>query len=399
MKGMLLTWSRPVRVGGWLLACGLGVLLAQASLKRNTEMACDLGQWPRLTSCPRPDEDVKAQVARLRERAGHNPGDASNVLALALLTRRDGGVAPLESQAVLQQAQRLAGPSPLLQQVLVAQALDARDWPVVVARLVRLAQSNRDAAAMRTLASLLGVPAAAPHVVAALRADSTWLDGVLQALGPEKVRAREAMPLLIKALSLKLLSPDAGLKFVSQLKADGDWLDAQALWLRLLGQPIGLIYNGDFERGFLRGGFDWELPNAPASRAGVEILQPQLGHDRGRVLELDFNARPLLQPLVAQTLVLFPGSYRFEARAMTLKLRAGDGLTWVFVCMANGAPIAQTEALLDTGGQWRTLEATVPVPAGCPAVQLQLRTQKASDAAAGLRGTAHFDDLRLSAIP
>jgi len=202
--------------------------------------------------------------------------------------------------------------------------------------------------------------------------------------------------LLEPAIALKLVTPELGLAMVSQLKASGYWLDAQALWLRLLGQPAPMIYNGGFEQGFIRGGFDWELPEAAPAHTGVQVAQQPVAGAQGRALELAFNGRPLALPVIGQVVVLLPGSYAFTGRFMARRLRAGTGLTWVFSCAAGGTELARTPALTDSQGKWQDLSLPLLVPAGCGAVLMQLRTQVGSDALAGLRGEAYFDDFLLS---
>ncbi len=389
---MSLLW----RTGVMLLACGGAVLLGWTGFERHIDMACETDEWPHLSACPDRDVATSEQVERLRTLIGRNPGDTANYVALALLAAGEGGVAPLDDQAVLDAARTLAPPNPLLQRALAARAVDREQWDEGVQALVRLVQTRRDAKAARDLAALLAGPDSREAVVAAVREDSRWVEPVLRALPAARVSTGDATPLLIAALSKQLLTPETTLAFINQLKGEKNWLDAQALWLRLLGRPTGMIYNGGFETGFLRGGFDWELPNGPPNRTGAEVQQPVVGGAQGRALELVFNGRPLALPAISQTLVLFPGTYAFSGRFMTRGLNAGAGLVWTFHCLNGGAELARTSPLRDTSGQWQELNARVDVPDGCGAVRLQLRTQLASDAYSGLRGDAYFDNLRLA---
>mgnify|MGYP006174302781 CR=1 FL=1 len=55
------------------------------------------------------------------------------------------------------------------------------------------------------------------------------------------------------------LSAPLGLYVIRQLKTEGLWLEAHAIWLRLWKRPLGYLFNGDFEQNFVAGGFDWEV--------------------------------------------------------------------------------------------------------------------------------------------
>ena len=383
----------------WLVAAlcaALALALAALSLQRNLRRACDLREWPEFSFCPQPDAEVSAQVRDLRERIAANPGDTAPWLALALLTRQPGGVAPLNEEAVLAMAGRMAPQDALLLRVQAARALEQEQWPQAVAALVRLVQEQGDVEAARTLAALVPHPPAQTALKAALKPGATWLEPVLGQLGAAKVPVVLAMPLVAQALPLNLVSPQTGQALMRGLKANGQWLEAQALWVYLVGGAAPMLFNGGFETGFIADGFDWELRDEGPSKAGVLIEQPTMG-ERGRVLQLEFTGRPLAQPLVRQMLVLPPGSYALTGDYMARQMRTEQGLAWTFNCAAGGRELARTPPLLDTLGQWRKMAMSVAVPADCPAVMLQLQTQLGSEALSGLRGQMSFDAFRLSA--
>jgi hypothetical protein len=377
-----------------LLALGAAAL-AWFAAQRNLDRACELNEWPYFSSCPKVDASPSAQVQSLRQRAARNPGDATTFLALALLTTQPGGIAPLDEEAVFAVARQLAGQDPTLRRVLASRAIQRGQWEQAVSLLAGLVEDHRDAEAAKQLALLFAVPEARDAMMAALQPGIHWLEPVLRAMPAVNVSVQQAMPLLAQALSMKLLSADMGLSLVSYLRAKGAWLDAQAMWLRLLGRPATLIFNGGFEEGFIRGGFDWEIPDLTAQQAGVQLQQPTVPGANGRALELFFNGRPLKVPVLSQYLVLQPGHFEFSGRFMGKGLRAGDGLIWTFSCTSSTTELARTAGLTNTDGRWKALALTLDVPSGCGAVWMQLRTQLASDALKGLRGEAYFDDLRL----
>ena len=379
-----------------VLAATVGSMaLAWFALPRNIDRACEAAEWPNLSSCPVPPQDKAQQVQSLRERASRNPGDSTSYLALAVLATQPPGIQPLNEEAVFATAEQLAPHDPMLRRVLATNALAQEQWAPAVKWLVQLVEKDRDGVAAIRLAGLLTRAQSREIVLAEMKPGSQWVAPVLAAMPAATVPLQEALPFISAALTNGLISSDQGLALVSQLKAGRRWLEAQALWLRLLGQPTALVYNGDFEQGFLKGGFDWEPAGAPAWRSGVVLSQPAMEGAKGRVLALSFNHRPLMVPVIAQTLVLFPGPYRFSGRYMSRRLRAGAGLVWTAACTEGGVELARTPALLDTGGAWQELAMTLDVPEACGAVQLQLRTQVASDALAGLHGDAYFDEFRL----
>ena len=392
--------SRPLALAVRFLAIGLFVAgavgLGWFGWHLNLDRACEANEWPYFSSCPKADTSRVAQVEALRVRAARNPGDSTTFLALALLTTQPGGIAPLGADQVLDVAKQLAGQDPMLRRVLASQAIQRANWTQAVSLLTGLVQDHRDAGAAQQLAALIALPAARDAMIAALQPGALWLEPVLRAMPAAKVPVQQAMPLLARGLGLKLLSADIGLAVVGYLRAQGAWVDAQAMWLHLLGRPTALLFNGGFDDGFIRGGFDWELPDMSAYQAGVQVQQPVLAGGDGRALELSFNGRPLKLPVIGQYLVLPPGPYVFSGRFMARELRAGEGLTWVFTCANSDAELARTTSLTDTGGKWQGLELALDVPARCAAVLMQLRTQLASDALSGLRGSAFFDDFRLS---
>lgn len=378
-----------------MLACG-AVALGWISLQRNVERACLLDEWPNLSFCPAPETDVTVQVRDLRQRAAQNPGDASNYLALATLANQEDAAALMDQASVLRAASLVAPNNPDLLRAQVTRQLAREDYEAVVPPLIRLAQEHRDGQAARTLAGLLELAPARDRMLSLLEPGSRWLVPVLRAVPPAKVEL--ALPLLAPALEKNLLSTEAALDFVRQLRNRGLWLEAQGLWLRVLGQSAPMLFNGGFEQGFLNGTFDWDVPNAPPARTGVQMAQPVVSGAQNRALELSFNGRPLALPVISQYLVLPPGRYVFNARYMTRNLQAGAGLMWAWKCISTGEELAHTEPLLDTRNLWLPFSQTLDVPPACVAVLMYLGTQRRSDGLGGVRGQAYFDDLRLSPV-
>jgi hypothetical protein len=386
----------------WLpwLALGLAVvvasMLALTSVRRNFVAACDQQEWPHFSSCPNLDEAVPLQVDRLRARIATNPGDSAAWLALALLTTQPGGVVPLNDEAVLATAIRLAGGTQLLQRVLASRALERRQWPEAVDWLVKMVQDHGDAEAARVLAAMVPLSEAQGPLRAALKPGTTWLEPVLGQLGAAKVPVVLAMPLVAQALPLKLLSPQGGQALMRSLKASGQWLEAHALWTWLVGGTVPLLYNGEFEQDFISDGFDWEPRATQPSTAGALVDQPRHGA-MGRVLQVEFTGRPVALPVLRQQLALLDGAYLLNGQYMAQRMRTEQGLVWTFTCARDGRELARTPPLMDTRGQWLPFSVAVSVPPDCSgAVALQLQTQVGFEALAGLRGQMSFDAFRLT---
>ena len=389
---------KAVRVGVLIALMIIGVALAHTAIWRNVDAACERNEWPYLSTCPSMQKSVASQVNDLRHRADRNPGDASSYLALVLLAQQHRDIAPINEEDILSITKVLAGNNPLYLRIRANRAVANKEWPEAVGVLGRLATQYRDDVALKTMASLVSVPEARAALVDGLQGDSLWLPPLLRVLPEAKVPAVQAVPLVEAGLSKGLLKPDAILDMVGQLKGAGNWLEAQALWLRLLGRPVPMLFNGEFETSFVSGGFDWEVQSGSPNRTGVRIAQPTMADAQGRVLELAFNGRPLAVPVISQVLVLPPGTYAFSGKFMTRRLRAGAGLTWTFTCIGGNNELGRAGPVKDTKGRWQDMTLQLVVPSTCGAVAMQLQTELKSDALSGLQGDAHFDGFKLVAI-
>jgi hypothetical protein len=388
---------KAVRIGLLICLVVVGIALARTAIRRNVDAACERNEWPHLSACPSTPKSAASQVNELRHRADRNPGDASSYLALVLLAQQRADIAPINEEDILAMAKVMAGNNPLYLRIQASRAVASKNWQEAVRVLGRLAIQYRDDVALKTMASLVALPEARDALIDGLQSGGSWLPNLLRVLPEAKVPAVQAMPLVEAGLSQGLLKPDAVLDVVGQLKGAGNWLEAQALWLRLLGRPVPMLFNGGFETSFVPGGFDWEVQDGSPNRTGVRIAQPTMVDAQGRVLELAFNGRPLTLPVISQVLVLLPGTYAFSGKYMTRRLRAGAGLTWTFTCSAGKNELGRTVPIKDTKGRWQEMNFQVMVPNACGAVSMQLQTELRSDALSGLYGDAHFDEFRLVA--
>jgi hypothetical protein len=396
-----MTVSRPVRrylIGalGFVAALWLG----WRSVDLNLTRSCIQREWPNLTFCGDPAAqpvDVQAEV--LRRRIEVNPGDSAAYVALATLTQAPGGLPGLDGARVISVASQFAPQNSHVMRLRANQALKTGKWVEAVEPLARLSQDRGDAQATRALGQLVGMARTNEPLRAALtaqlKADGRWFDPVVRGMPGAQVPVVLAMPLVIQALPLGLVSPTLGQFLMRELKASGHWVDAQALWIRLWNRPLSLLFNGDFEQGFVSDGFDWEVSAVNASRAGALVSLPVEGR-HGRVLQVEFTGRSIAQPVARQHLLLAPGEYVFSGEFMATRLRGNGGLAWTFTCLATGKELARTEALLDTRGKWQAIDLPLKVPVDCGmALALQLQPFVPLDAVTGLHGQVQFDRLEL----
>ena len=123
-----------------------------------------------------------------------------------------------------------------------------------------------------------------------------------------------------------------------------------------------------------------------------------------RALQVAFANKRFVEPPVYQYLVLYPGRYRFDARARS-NLDTWLGLQWGAYCLDAGgrAPrqLFHTERVVGHVN-WHDLRADFIVPKDCPAQSLRLElANPRSEAnvpgsvAVRLNGSLWFDDLRV----
>ena len=372
-----------------LLASAVALALGWLAVDYNLERACVLGQWPELPSCTIPTDDVTTRAMSLRKRIERNPGDSEAWINLAMI----------EQGAALDRATQLAPQDYRLQRLQAGRALEQQQWAQAVTWLTRLVQDNGDGPAAVALAKMVLEPHALAAMLNQLETGSRWLAPVINAMPQARVPVLKAMPLVVRALAAKELSPELVRRLMGGLKAEGQWFEAHALWMAWLGHSIPLLFNGDFEQGFIPGGFDWEVLPVLPSRAGALVRQATASA-HGGVLEVDFTGKQVTVPMVRQYLVLPGNRYALRGEFMTSQLRAEHGLAWVVLCVAGGRELARTPALKETGGKWLPLALEFELPPACgPAVALQLQTFAPEDALGGLRGRAMFDNFELQGRP
>ncbi|MBW8467720.1 MAG: hypothetical protein K0M67_05620 [Thiobacillus sp.] len=400
-------WT-PARMGVFALLLVAALWLGWKAWDVNITMSCWKNEWPNLPVCEEINgRTPQERVARLQERLAANPGDSQALVELTELAHRPETAAGLDAPALLAAAGQAAPQDVTVLQLQANEALRAQRWPDALDKLTRLSQHHHNADATRVLAELVALAAQPPAqptlqqaLVDAVNADAGWLDRVLRAMPGAKLPLGSAMPLVALAAAKEPgLSAPLGLYVIRQLKTEGLWLEAHAIWLRLWKRPLGYLFNGDFEQNFVAGGFDWEVIERDPHRGGARIDLAGR-RERGQVLRVAFTGRAMKTPLVRQHLLLPPGSYRFAGEFQSGDLRSERGLAWVFSCASDGRELARTAPLMAGGRTWQPLAVSLEVPADCGlGVALALQTEAPFEAKTGLRGEVVFDRFTLVQAP
>ena len=365
----------------------------------NTTMSCWKDEWPHLKVCEEimgrtPEE----QVAKLQERLTNNPGDSEALVLLTVWANRPGGFPGLDAEALLNAAGKAAPQNPNVLLLQATTAMRAQRWPEAIERFGRLAQFHRDANASLTLARLIGLAdKSAPlndALLAAAKADGGWLTPVFYAMPKAKVPMAAAVPLVTELMATQQLEPRLGQFVIGQLKREGLWMEAHAVWRSLWNRPLDLVFNGDFEQPFVRGGFDWEVADANDHRSGARIDLVSRS-DRGQVLKVEFTGKAMRTPILRQDMLLLPGRYVLRGAMRSTDLRSEKGLAWVVSCNKDGRELGRTAALKTTGREWAKWEALIEMPPDCSGFGARLALQPFApyEAKTGLRGEALFDAL------
>lgn len=400
-------WT-PARMGVFALLLVVALWLGWKAWDVNITMSCWKNEWPNLPVCEEINgRTPQERVARLQERLAANPGDSQALVELTELAHRPETAAGLDAPALLAAAGQAAPQDVTVLQLQANEALRAQRWPDALDKLTRLSKHHHNADATRVLAELVALAAQPPAqptlqqaLVDAVNADAGWLDRVLRAMPGAKLPLGSAMPLVALASAKEPgLSAPLGLYVIRQLKTEGLWLEAHAIWLRLWKRPLGYLFNGDFEQNFVAGGFDWEVIERDPHRGGARIDLAGR-RERGQVLRVAFTGRAMKTPLVRQHLLLPPGSYRFAGEFQSGDLRSERGLAWVFSCASDGRELARTAPLMAGGRTWQPLALSLEVPAECGlGVALALQTEAPFEARTGLRGEVVFDRFTLVQAP
>jgi hypothetical protein len=168
-------------------------------------------------------------------------------------------------------------------------------------------------------------------------------------------------------------------------------------WLQFLPPEhvatVGPLFNGSFE--FAPSGlpFDWALRAGP----GVTVdIAPRSDDSAKRALYLELGPGRVEFPGVSQTLLLAPGSYRFEGKVRA-QISGPRGLVWRVACLGQGAPLGQGPMTIGAVAGWQDVKFSFTVPAAdCRAQLLRLDLDARMASEQLVSGYAWYDDLSLT---
>lgn len=389
----------PTRALPWLVLITLSaVVLAWVSWTHHWRQLCLSREWPSQWLCEKPPASAKLRQQELMQVVSRNPGDSVSWVQLAKVSVELGHDSALPAPAVLSLATRMAPEDPIVQGLQAMQALDKNRRAEAVPWLVRLLRDNQNHSAALVLAGLMPYPEAVQAMMPWLKPNPAWLEQVIGVMRQVKVPTGYAMPLVVQALRDKSLSPRTAQQVIQELKMDGFWIEAHAVWRSWLGRDTTLLFNGDFESAWMDAGFDWEITPVAESRAGALVEQvEEPGH--GGVMRVEFNGKPMAMPIARQHLVLLGDRYRLSGQYAASRLQSREGVVWSLVCVASGQEIASSPAMKGSA-TWQPFQLEFRLPPKCgQGVALQLQMALVSESLTGVRGALMLDHLKLESLP
>lgn len=400
--GLLLGIIVLAAQAGWWI---VGIMRSDAALDRGDHAAAL--RW-------RPNNPVALlRLATARHAAGDMAG--AETLARRLLTAAPADGRGYRILAQVAEARGEEARAAMLYDIAVRRAprdLQARAWLaqralaagdyktalVHVDRVLRMSSGQAHARLYPVLTQLASDPTFADALAESLGSHPPWRDGILAALhaadkdGPRA--ADQVLAALQRRNDLDAGSTDA---WIEALIRQGRWGEALARWAApqlKAGQPIPLLFNGNFASAPQGAGFDWRLPSVAGVLASIEPL------DRGGgMLHLRFLGRRVQGGAVAShALVLAPGTYRLQWRERIDGLRADEGLAWRVACAGQPQILAVSEP--GSGSRpWRlqSLDFTVPSN-GCGGQWLHLANAGNAGSGQVLSGDLWYADMKVSKL-
>lgn len=219
----------------------------------------------------------------------------------------------------------------------------------------------------------------------------------VERLQPGEYAGHEAVLAHLAATGAPPIRQDLA-EYLKALVRSKRFLEARRVWLRHAApKSTSLVTDGDFDG--LSGDppkdavlpFDWNIEEVSGASATAELPAEPLSGPALRVASSGSSAGTL----VAQLLVLRPGSYRVAVSARPEEGAGLNAVSWVVRCADRpllGASGDVSNAVGDTGG-WRRIAFDFSVPAGCAAQRLELRTNEG-----GGKGAATFDRMSLQPL-
>lgn len=309
------------------------------------------------------DLDGATDAARRLLQVEPANGRGYRVLAQVAAARQQ----PDQARALFRIAARRA-PRDLPSRAWLAQdALERGDLPEALAQVDQVLTLSPGSAAsvFPVLVQLSGDPGFADALAATLATRPSWRAGLLSALRhPAKGNPTNADAVLAALQRRGGLDAEESAAWIESLLRDGRWSEAHARWAGprvAAGEPLPLLYNGDFAQPPSGQGFDWRQPAV----AGA-ILELEQAPSGGRAVHARFLGRRIAGPLLEHALLLAPGDYRLSFRRRLEGLRSDNGLQWTVACAGQGGAVLGRSQPLNGSRGWQAEDLDFRVPAeGC----------------------------------
>lgn len=381
-------------IAGWRITHGMLADAALAGGDINTALGWD-GDHPEAllrqaeAQLANAQLDAAAATARHLLQVAPTDGRGYRILAQVAVAQKQ----PAQALPLFQIAARRA-PRDLPARAWLAQhALEQGDVHAAIEQIDKVLTLSPTSGSRiyPVLLTLAKNPEFAEALADALQRNPPWRANMLAALrkaGPDDLGAASQV---MGALQTKGgMDPAETTALINSLLSSGRWGEAHARWAAPLvaeGQPLPILYNGDFGQEPAGSGFDWRMPATP----GV-IQDFEQGQGAGRTLHLRFLGRRVASVFLEHPLFLAPGSYNFRFRQRSDALRSENGISWTLACAASQqTPLAESQAL-NGSRQWSQGELRFVVPAdGCQGQWLRLGNAKGATIGQLLGGDAWID--------
>ena len=170
---------------------------------------------------------------------------------------------------------------------------------------------------------------------------------------------------------------------------------AYSSWLRFLPRDqlnrVERLFNGSFERQPSGIPFDWTIGAGSGTIAGI-YRRPDASAQSA--LMISFGQGRATLPGIQETIILYPGAYRFEGN-VTGEILSRRGLQWRVTCV-DGASVGESPMLIGRFPKWTSFGFDISIPAEkCPAQRVELIHMARSPSEQFASGSVWFDDLAI----
>jgi hypothetical protein len=249
-----------------------------------------------------------------------------------------------------------------------------------------------------TLTAIAENPEARGAIEKLLASNPPWRRAFLSALPRAVSDARTPLLLLLAIRDAPYPPTVADIRdYVGALIAHNLHELAYYTWLQFLPADqlgaAGFLFNGSFELAPSGMPFDWAMRAGTGVTVDIARRSDQPGQ---RALFITLGPGRVEFHGVAQTLLLAPGTYRFEGKYRG-EIIGPRGLVWRVACAGrNGPPIGQSAMMIGVTAAWKDIEFSFTVPeTKCRAQHLRLDLDARMASERLVSGSVWHDELRV----